>query len=152
MNTQIEMILRGGKFMKLLDEHNKSLRHKYDMKKAELEILYYLSHCGEKNTSTDIHHYLVMNRGHISQAVDSLCKKKYLIATPDHTDRRYMHYELTEAALEMVKEIGEQHEKIVKLILDGISEEEMQAFKHTSDKIWRNMDKLLHYCESGREK
>ncbi|MDY4692453.1 MAG: MarR family transcriptional regulator, partial [Blautia sp.] len=71
MDGQIESILQGGQFKKLLDEQSAELRRKYDLKKAELEILYFLSRCNGHNTSTDIHYQLTMNRGHISQAVDS---------------------------------------------------------------------------------
>lgn len=143
MDEQVEIILRGGQFMKLLDEHLRELRQKYDMKRVELEILYFLSKCGENNTSTDIHHQLAMNRGHISQAVDSLCKKHYLVAIPDQNDRRYVHYELTDIAKETVLDISRQHEKMIKEILKGITDEEMQAFKKVAVKIWKNMNALL---------
>ena len=63
MDVQMEMILKGGQFKKLLEEQSLELRQKYDMKKAELEILYFLSHSGMHDTSTDIHQQLLMNRG-----------------------------------------------------------------------------------------
>ena len=43
MDKQMESILQGGQFKKLLDVQSAELRQKYDMKKAELEILYFLS-------------------------------------------------------------------------------------------------------------
>ena len=101
MDHQIESILQGGQFKKLLEEQSLVLRQKYDLKKAELDILYFLSRCGEYNTSTDIHHQLLMNRGHISQAVDSLIKKQYIVAIPDQNDRRDVHYELLASACGM---------------------------------------------------
>ena len=66
MDTQIDIILQGGQFKKLLEEQSTELREKYNMKRAELEILYFLSKCGTHNTATDIYHQLMMNRGHIS--------------------------------------------------------------------------------------
>lgn len=74
MDIQIESFLLGGKFKKLQEERILELRKKYNMKKVELEILFFLSHCGEQNTSKDIHYQLMMNKGHISQAVNSLCQ------------------------------------------------------------------------------
>ena len=38
MDGQMESILQGGQFKKLLDEQSIELRQKYDLKKAELEI------------------------------------------------------------------------------------------------------------------
>lgn len=129
--------------MKLYEEQLMELRRKYDMKKAELEILYFLSRCGEKNTSTDIHHQLSMNRGHISQAVDGLCRKKYLTAVPDAEDRRYVHYELTDAALEISEEVSRRYSEIGEEIMKDVTEEEMRVFERVSDKIWNNMQRLM---------
>ena len=42
MDRQIESILQGGQFKKLLEEQSMVLRRKYDLKKAELDILYFL--------------------------------------------------------------------------------------------------------------
>lgn len=143
MDEWVELVLKGGRFRKLQDEHFMGLRRKYDMKKAEMEILYFLSKCGENNTSTDIYHKLAMNRGHISQAVDSLCKRNYLTAIPDQEDRRYVHYKLTDAAQEIVQELKKEHEEISKKILDGVTEEELNTLKRIAYKMWKNMDKLL---------
>ena len=62
MDTRMEAMLQGGPFKKLLEEQIAELRQKYDMKKAELEILYFLSKCGSHNTSKDIHYQLMMNK------------------------------------------------------------------------------------------
>lgn len=143
MNTQVESILQGGQFKKLLDEQSTELRQKYDMKKAELEILYFLSRCGSHNTSTDIHTRLMMNRGHISQAVDSLCRRRFIIAIPDEKDRRYIHYKVLDSAKEIVEEMAERRETINKQILKGISEEELKAFQEVSLKIKKNIEELI---------
>ncbi len=143
MDAQIELILRGGQFKKLLDERAVALRKKYDMKKAEVEIIYYLSRSGEHNTSTDIHNHLMMNKGHISQAVDSLCQRNYLAAIPDKEDRRYIHYELTKEAKNVVDEIVNVRAAITEAILDGVTKEELKAFRIVAKKISGNIEKLL---------
>lgn len=143
MDKQIEMILQGGEFRKLLEEQSAELRQKYGMKKAELEILYYLSHCGQHNTSTDIHQQLMMNRGHISQVVDHLCKKNYIIAIPDQKDRRYVHYEISESAQELILELTRRREAINKHILMGISEDELEVFCTVFEKMRKNMKDLI---------
>ena len=143
MDKQMDAILQGGQFKKLLDEQSAELRQKYDMKRAELEILYFLSHSGEHNTSTDIHVQLMMNRGHISQAVDSLCKREYIIAIPDKKDRRYIHYQLLEPAKEIVEELARRREEMNRQILNGISEEELKVFRDVAVKIKNNIEKIL---------
>lgn len=143
MYGQIESILKGGRFRKLMEEQIGEIRKKYDMKKAELEILYFLSHCGGHNTSTDIHDQLLMNRGHISQAVDSLCRRRFISAMPDERDRRYVHYILLDSAKDVVRELSMQYEELNRKILEGISEEELEVFRRVSAKIRNNMEKLL---------
>ena len=143
MDGQIESILKGGKFRKLMEEQIGEIRKKYDMKKAELEILYFLSRCDGHNTSTDIHDQLLMNRGHISQAVDRLCKRKFISAIPDERDRRYVYYILLDSAREIVRELSTQYEELNCKILDGISEEELEIFQRVAAKIRNNMEKLI---------
>ena len=143
MDSQMESILQGGSFKKLLDEQILELRQKYDMKKAELEILYFLSRCGGHNTSTDIHYQLMMNRGHISQAVDGLCRRKLITAIPDQEDRRYVHYEVLDSAGEIVAEITKRREAMNRKILEGISEDELRVFYDVSAKIRKNIETMI---------
>ena len=143
MDVQTESFLQGGKFKKLLEEQTIGLRQKYDIKKAELEILYFLSRCGKENTSTDIHHQLVMNRGHISQAVDSLCKRKYILAIHDQNDRRYVHYELQDSAREIIAEVTRIREEMNQRIIEGISEDELQIFLQVASKIKNNIENII---------
>ena len=142
MDVQIEAILHGGQFKRLLEVQNMELRQKYDMKKAELEILYFLSRCGKDNTSTDIHRQLMMNRGHISQAVDRLCRRKFIIAIPDKNDRRYVHYEILDSAREIIAEITRKREEMNRRLLNGVSEEELRVFREVAAKIRDNIDNM----------
>ena len=143
MDKQMESILQGGQFKKLLDVHSAELRQNYDMKKAELEILYFLSRCGGHNTSKDIHAQLMMNRGHISQAVDSLCRRRYIVAIPDQNDRRYIHYEILDSAKEIVAEMAKRREEMNRQILKGISKEELEIFREVSLKIKNNIEQII---------
>ena len=143
MDTRMEAMLQGGPFKKLLEEQIAELRQKYDMKKAELEILYFLSKCGSHNTSKDIHYQLMMNKGHISQAVDSLCKRHYIIATTDQKDRRYIHYQLSDSAQQIVEEMAKKRLEMDQRIVEGISEENLEIFRAVSEKIRKNIEKMI---------
>ncbi|MCI5587664.1 MAG: MarR family winged helix-turn-helix transcriptional regulator, partial [Lachnospiraceae bacterium] len=98
---------------------------------------------GTHNTSTDIHRQLMMNRGHISQAVDNLCKKNYIIAVPDKTDRRYIHYKITDNARELIKEMTDRRENVSRMILKDITEEELEAYRKVSEKIRKNIGEMI---------
>lgn len=143
MDAQTESMLQGGPFKKLLDEQIAELRQKYDMKKAELEILYFLSRCGNHNTSKDIHYQLMMNKGHISQAVDSLCKRNFVIAIPDRQDRRFIHYQLSNSAQKIVDEMAHKRQEMNRRMVEGISEEDLEVFRSVSAKIRENIEKMI---------
>ena len=143
MDKQIDMMLQGGQFKKLLEEQSVELRQRYDMKRAELEILYFLSRCGTHNTSTDIHRQLMMNRGHISQAVDNLCRRNYIIAIPDKNDRRYVHYEISDHARELVIEMTKKREAMNQKILRGVPEEKLKVYREVSEMIRANINDLI---------
>ena len=78
MKRPVEVILRGGQFKQLTEQELTELRKKYDLKRIELEVIYFLSICGDEDTVVSIHDYLNANRGHISQTVFRLCQRGYV--------------------------------------------------------------------------
>lgn len=142
IEEQVEIILRGGQFKLLLEQQFLHIREKYGLKRIELEVLYFLSRSGDNNTSTDICRHLKMNKGHVSQAVDSLCRQGYLETAVDREDRRYIHFTVTPKANELVRDIAARWRSMNRRIFEGISEEELKTFKEVSAKIGRNMSRL----------
>lgn len=143
MDIQLEELIQWSVFKRLFDEQNSEIRQKYDIKKAELEVLYFLSRSGYQNTSSDIHRQLKMTKGHISQTVDALCKRNYIVPVQDSDDRRYVHFEIQDVARELIEEITKTRHEINKQILKGISEEELRVFREVSEKIRSNIDDLV---------
>lgn len=113
VDEHVETILRGGRFKKMVASQFTSIGERHDLKRVEVEILIFISKCGGKNTSKDIVRYLEMNKGHISQAIDRLCKKGYLAAKPDENDRRYVHYLLTDKGEMFNAEMLELWDKMI---------------------------------------
>lgn len=147
MEEGIEGLLRGSQFKKLRECEMAEIRMRYDLKRIEIEILYYLSRAGENNTSADISQRLKANKGHISQAVDNLCKRKYLMAIQDTSDRRYMHYRVTEASKEIVDEITRKWNGLTEELFVGITREEMNELKRIAEKIGKNMERIISQHE-----
>ena len=96
MDEKVEVVLKGNEFTRVMQNTFDNIKKKYDLKKVDIEVLLYLSTSKEQNTPTDIHSRMKINRGHISQSIDRLIKKGYLIAAPDADDRRSMHYSVSE--------------------------------------------------------
>ena len=150
MEEKVEILLRGSQFKQLRECEMSEIRVHYDFKRIEIEILYYLSRAGEYNTSADICKRLKANKGHISQAVDSLCKRNYLIAMQDTSDRRYVHYSITEAAREIVEEITRKWNEVNRELFRGVTKEEMEELKRIAGKIGKNMERLINEQEKKK--
>jgi DNA-binding MarR family transcriptional regulator len=143
MDEQLEIVLKGGDFKRLLDMQLDEIKKKYDLKKVEIEVLFYLSKCGEQNTPTDVTNRLNLNRGHVSQAIDALLKRKFVTATADINDRRSMHYTITSDAEAVIEDIAAKKKEMDAQILKGISKKEVETYKKISEKMIKNIRDML---------
>lgn len=143
MDTQIERLLHGARYKQLLESRILCIREKYDLRKVDIEVLYYLSKCGERNTPTDIKDGSMLTKSHISQSVDMLQKRNLLELIPDSNDRRCIHLTLTEQAKAVVKDINEAWADLNRIVLEGVTEEEKELFQRVAAKISANMNRAL---------
>lgn len=145
MEENVEALLRGGWFMRLIEQQAADIRRKYDLKKVDIEVLYYLSLNPTDNAARDIQKYLKINKGYLSQVLDGLCKKGYLTASPDPVDRRYVHYLLSDRTRSITEEICAERNEVNRRIFEGITEEEREIFRKTAEKIEQNIMDMLHH-------
>jgi DNA-binding MarR family transcriptional regulator len=143
VDEQLEIALKGGDFKRLIDMQFDEIKKKHGLKKVEIEVLFFLSKCGNENTPTDITKRLNLNRGHVSQAIDALLKKELIVAAADAQDRRCMHYTITTNAVAVIDEIANAKEKMDRQILNGITEEELELYKKISNKMIKNIRQMI---------
>jgi DNA-binding MarR family transcriptional regulator len=143
VDEQLEIALKGGDFKRLIDTQFDEIKKEHDLKKVEIEVLFFLSKCGNENTPTDITRRLNLNRGHVSQAIDSLLKREFVAAVADVQDRRCMHYTITTNAVAIIDEIANVKKEMDLQILKGITEEELELYKKISDKMIKNIRELI---------
>ena len=139
----IEGILRGGKFKRLLEKTMVDAKSKADLNRLELEVIYLLFHYDDITTLTDICRYTQMNKGHISTTLDNLQKKGYVICEGDENDRRYVKYRLTEASEQIRMEVDELWSELLTNIVSGIDEHSLEVFNQVAKQINDNIDRLL---------
>lgn len=144
MERPVEVILRGGQFKQFTEQELAALRKKYDLKRIEIEVVYFLSICGECDTAAYIQEYLSANKGHISQTVFHLCERGYITAEQDKKDRRYVHYTLTHEGKKLATEIAGAWQRIHAEMFAGVSEEDLACFKRVSMRIGENINKKLN--------
>lgn len=139
----IEGILRGGKFKKLLDKTMTDAKNKTNLNRVELEVIYLLFHYDDVTTLTDICQYTQMNKGHMSTTLDNLVKKGYVVCKRDENDRRYVKYQLTEVSEQIRMEIDSLWSELISKIVSGIDEESLEVFNQVAKQINENIDYLL---------
>ena len=143
MERQVETLLMGGQFKQILNNYIKGLMDAYDLKRTEIEVLYYLSRCGELNTAKNITAFLHMNKGHISQTTDSLCRKGYISAAKDVNDYRIVHYTVTDNAKRVTEEIDAAIDRLYKALFDGISEDDREVLQRIATKMAYNFSRIM---------
>jgi DNA-binding MarR family transcriptional regulator len=143
MDEQLELALKGGDFKRLLDYKLDEIKKHHDLRKVDIEVLFFLSKCGSENTPTDITKRLNLNRGHVSQAIDVLLTRELISPIADEKDRRCMHYIITENAISIIDEIAGVKEDMDRQILKGITEDELRIYKEISVKMMNNIRELI---------
>ena len=139
----IDEILRGGKFKKLLEKTMMNIKNETNLNRVELEVIYLLFHYEKITTLTDICQYTQMNKGHMSTTLDNLVKKGYVICKRDENDRRYVKYQLTEASEQIRMEIDKLWSGLLAQIVSGIDEKSLEIFSRVAEQINKNIDDLL---------
>ena len=139
----VEGILRGGKFKKLLEKTMADAKNETNLNRLELDVIYLLFHYEDIKTLTDICLYTQMNKGHISTTLDNLVKKGYIVCERDEKDRRYVKYSLAEASEQICKEMDVLWSGLMSDIVDGIDSNSLDTFKQVAKQIDQNIDRLL---------
>ncbi|MBR1811771.1 MAG: winged helix-turn-helix transcriptional regulator [Clostridia bacterium] len=142
MDKDIDALLKGRLFKKYVDKIYAQIREKYDLKQVEIEILYFL--CNSANaTASTIYKSLSLTKGHVSQAMDTLCQKGFLTPVQDRTDRRCITYDITSIGRQAVAELGALKENTEKKLLSGVTDSELHLFIDVAEKICGNMEAML---------
>lgn len=142
MERQLSAFLGGGQFRQILENYVKGLKAKYGINRTGIEIIYYLSRCGEDNTGKDIASSLGKNKGLVSQSTEFLCEKGYLNAQRDEKDYRVVHYTITENARILTGEIEETIDRFEKALFKGVTPEEEEMFNRTIERMISNIKHL----------
>ena len=130
MNYSLDTLLYGMQFRRLMEKEMAPIETTYGLQKIDMQILLYLKHADEQNTSKDIMQMNMFTRGHISQSLSRL-------------HRRCTHNYLTEDSQIIIVKIEEIYRKIKDIVLDGVTEEEKKTLAVVAQKMNHNISKFL---------
>jgi DNA-binding MarR family transcriptional regulator len=143
MLNAFDILINGHQFKKLYEREFDWVMKKYNLKKIEIEILYFISQCGEHNTAKDIAKVQYISKAHISNSIEDLSNKKYISVLGDSTDRRYFHLSVTESARPVIEDIEKVREHLLSILFHNITEEESELMIRISKKIVDNISEEL---------
>ena len=143
MNYSLDTLLYGMQFRRLMEKEMQPVETDYGLYKIDVQILLYLKHAGEHNTSKDIMQLNMFTRGHISQSLSRLQKKGYVRMEQDMKDRRCTHNYLTEEACLVIRKIEKISRNIKSVVMEGITEEEQKVLVSVARKMNSNIEKVL---------
>ena len=140
-DEELDAFLQGRRFKRVISRIYDYYRKTYAIKQVEVEVLFYLGKYPDASAS-EICRVLGLNKGQVSQALDDLCRRGYLIASVVPEDRRYVRYAFTETGLPLMEKGIELHRSFREQVLDGISEEEYKTLRRLIRQINDNLEKL----------
>lgn len=144
MINELDLLMSGHQFKKFYEKNYEGIMKKYDLKKIEIEILNFISNCGENDTARDIATIQYISKAHISNSIDDLTHKKYISVIEDCQDRRRFHLKLTDAARPIIDEIETIRNQIFEILFQNVTEDERQVLIRIAKKITQNISEDLN--------
>ena len=143
MNDKFELLIMGQQFKRLYEKCYDQLMNEYDLKKIDIDVLYFLSHSGEYDTAKDISNFIYVSKANVSNSIESLHSKHLIELVPDPSDRRYVHIKITKQGQPVANRIALIKEKVNSILFRGVSAEEKRLMIELTNKIVCNINDEL---------
>lgn len=135
-------IMRFGYIQrKWIENHVEIIAKKYKMKSSDLKLMYFLRLNKEIETAKDIAKYTDLKRGNISLIVEALFCRGYINQIAIEGDRRMKKLVLTPKCDEILEELDEVVNTLMKILLDGFSKEDLETLRKNFKCMYENMEK-----------
>lgn len=118
----------------ILTCEGQSLVQQFDISMSQIGILMYLMFNGSK-TMTDVARRLGISRGATTQLMDSLITRGYIHREKSGDDGRIVIVELSDDGYELVKKIQQSGTSRVMLLLETLTDDELELFGSTLSKL-----------------
>lgn len=130
------------KYKKLYERHCQELMKKYDLRIADIDVLYYVAHAKGKNMAKDIADE-GMSKANVSKSVEHLHSKGLVDLCADKEDRRCVHIEPTKEAQDIIIQVENIRKNMGSSLSEGISKEDRETVVRVMHKLCDNMSQEL---------
>ncbi len=138
-----DFLITIRRIMKLQENVLKEVCQEFSLTLTEATIISFLHNNPGRDTAADIVELRMLQKGSVSQAVETLYQKSFLIREQDRDDRRKIHLSLTTAADPIVHSIEVFWSRFETEIFAGVSETELAAFLRVNNQIKTNIEAAM---------
>ena len=117
----------------------KKIADKHDVSVTEVAILNFLHNNPDSNTAKDFALFAHLSKSSVSEAIDSLTKKGFIVGKQDEADRRYIHLEIQESARQVVEDALIIQQEFVDIVLNDFSKDEAKLLESLLDRVAENI-------------
>jgi len=115
----------------------------------EIDVMLSLTKHPDRNTVKGISETVHLSRGMISQAVESLRKKKLVTVDHDKKDRRSVLITLSELATPILDTIKDASTSFVQSIINGVPQDQLQEVYRVVTQVYTNKEKMKALPATG---
>lgn len=116
-------------------------RHK--ITRMELDILLFLANNPHFDTATDMVEVRYLSKSQVSAAIKTLEEGGFIRKEYADNNRKTAHLKICEVASSIIADGRAAQEKCVSIMLQGLSQEEIEGIKRCFQHIWENIDGYL---------
>ncbi len=143
MESELELLLNGRPFKKLSQQLYADLMATTDLRKVELDILYFIAHAGIHDTARDIMYCRQLSKAHISKCVENLKDRGYIYLLEDDEDRRRYHIRITDDAYPILKQLEAIKKTVLGVLFNDVTEEERRTLAQVARKMAQNLNRAV---------
>ena len=141
MPQNTELLLGIRRMIRLYETMIRQVCAQYGLTQIETDIIASLHNNPGKDTARDIVELRMLQKGNVSQAVETLIQKGFLTRTPDTRDRRLIHLSLTPEAEPVTEAISGARGQFQERLFEGFSQEERLLYASLNHRLFENAEK-----------
>jgi len=115
----------------------------HQINRLELDILLFLANNPCFDTATDIVEIRYLSKSQVSTSIKLLEKRGYIRKEYVKGNRKTAHLKICDAASCVIEDGKAAQEKFISIMLQGLSQEEVEGIKKYFDHIFRNINTYL---------
>ena len=98
-------------------------------------------YAGNAPTANELAETMGCSRQNVKEILNGLSKKEMIVFEPDENDRRKQRIYLTQKTRELAKKYSQKEKEFMRLLYDGISEEEIRNVYRIISRMEKNLIK-----------